>query len=887
MLKIQHFTLGRRMNGRVLREFARWMRGMGTALLLSPVLAVAAQAQGNALAQGGPAPHASTATPGVSGRAVVATRALTPPVIDGRDDDAVWKEAPAITDFRVYRPVENGDPKFKTEAKVAYDAQYLYVFVRAFDPHPDSIVGLLARRDAMTPSDLITVFIDGYHDRRSGYEFDVNPAGVKEDLAIYQDGNEDMAWDGIWDVATRVDSLGWTAEFRFSFSQIKHGKGLSNTFGFTIARTVERTTEQSSWPLYRVSQPGLASQLGELTGLDTLAPPRRAEIVPYGVTKNVTVPKGPGYGRDQQFSAGVDFKVGVAANMTVTGTVNPDFGQVEADPAVLNLSAFETFFPEQRPFFVEGNGLFQFSVDCSQVNCSNEQLFYSRRIGREPQLDGLYGDANSPTRTSILGAAKLTGQLASGLSLGVIDAVTQQETGVGGATIEPTTNYAVLRATQDFKAGQDGVGLMFTGVNRDLDSWSSPYLNHNAYVGAFEFRHQFLNRQYQLTGSVDLSRVEGSAAAITATQMDDVHLYQRPDGPLHVDSTATSLAGDAEEIHFGKIGGERLHFETSYLRRSPGFEINDLGFLRQADQQSWNNWVGFSYNRPTAIYQRMWWNLNWWQYWSAAGLATERAFNANIHSQLNNRWWIHTGGTLGQLGTTWCDRCARGGPAVRQDPYFSPWLSIQGDDRHRIIPGFNTNYFRGDAGKNSDLDLNPNVTINASTRFSATIGADYNINTADNQYFNTYTDTATHASHYTFAHLDQKTISLTANLAYTVTPNLSVQWYLQPFVSRGTYSNIRELANPGAANYDARYQPYADTSVTNNPGGVDSKQFNSNFVVRWEYRPGSTLFVVWTQARGDFQPVAGPDGLGGDFHDLFNLHADNTFLVKFSYWFNR
>lgn len=860
-----------------------WMK-RGALALIGALLAVStAHAQGTALAQQA-AGGAGAPSPAVAERAVVATRAITPPVIDGRDDDAVWKDAPAITAFRVYRPVENGDPKFKTEAKVAYDAQYLYVFVRAFDPHPDSIVGLLARRDAMTPSDLITVFIDGYHDRRSGYEFDVNPAGVKEDLAIYQDGNEDMAWDGIWDVATRVDSLGWTAEFRFSFSQIKHGKGRANTFGFTIARTVERTTEQSSWPLYRVSQPGLASQLGELTGLDTLAPPRRAEIVPYGVAKNVTVPSGTGYGRDQQFSGGVDFKVGVASNITVTGTVNPDFGQVEADPAVLNLSAFETFFPEQRPFFVEGNGLFQFSVDCSQVNCSNEQLFYSRRIGREPQLDGLYGDASSPTRTSIIGAAKLTGQLASGLSIGAIDAVTRHETGVGGATIEPATNYAVLRATQDFNAGQDGIGLMFTGVNRSLDSSSTPYLTHEAYVGALEFRHQFLHRQYQLTGSFDVSRVAGSPASITALQTDDVHLYQRPDGPLHVDSTATSLSGDAEEIHFGKIGGERLHFETSYLRRSPGFEINDLGFLRQADQQSWNNWVGFSYNRPTAIYQRMWWNLNWWQYWSAAGLPTERAFNANIHSQLNNRWWIHTGATLGQLGTTWCDRCARGGPAVRQDPYFSPWLSVQGDDRHRFIPGLNLNAFRGDAGKNWQYDVNPTLTLNASTRFSATVGVDYNVNTADNQYFDTFTDSVTHASRYAFAHLDQKTLSFTANLAYTVTPNLSVQWYLQPFVSRGTYSNVRDLTDPGAADYDARYQP--DTLVTN-PGGVDSKQLNSNFVVRWEYRPGSTLFVVWTQQRSDFQSIAGPNGLGGDFHDLWDLHPDNVFLVKLSYWFNR
>jgi len=357
---------------------------VGVALLLQPGNALRAQD-----ASGGR--HAAAATGGAfaTPTAVHATRAVRPPVIDGRDDDSVWRVAPAITQFRVYRPVEDGNPAFRTEAKVAYDATSLYVFIRAFDPHPDSIVGLLARRDVQTPSDLLTVFIDSYHDRRNGFEFTVNPVGVKTDFAISQDGNEDIAWDGIWDVATRIDSLGWTAEFRIPLSQLRYAASPSNTFGFTVARMVERTTEQSSWPLYRVSRPGLASQLGELTGLDGLAPPHRTEIAPYAVTTNVSVPAGAGFDRSQRLSAGADLKVAVAPNLTFTGTVNPDFGQVEADPAVLNLSAFETFFPEHRPFFLEGNGLFQFSVNCSAVNCNNEQLFYSRRIGRAPQLGDL------------------------------------------------------------------------------------------------------------------------------------------------------------------------------------------------------------------------------------------------------------------------------------------------------------------------------------------------------------------------------------------------------------------------------------------------------------------------------------------------------------------
>ncbi|MGH7591129.1 MAG: carbohydrate binding family 9 domain-containing protein, partial [Gemmatimonadales bacterium] len=273
----------------------RTIRLTGAALCL---LTLALARPRAALAQGGGGAQGLRPTPiGVASSTVAATRATTPPVIDGRDDYAVWASAPAITGFQVFRPTEGGTPKFRTEAKVAYDSRYLYVFIHAFDPHPDSIVGLLARRDASTPSDLLTVFIDGYHDRRTGYEFDVNPAGVKDDQAIYQDGKEDIAWDGIWDVATRIDSLGWTAEFRIPFSQIRHAAQPSDTFGFTIARMVERTTEQSSWPLYHVSRPGLASQLGTLIALNDLAPPERLEMAPYLVTKNVDVPTATGHDR--------------------------------------------------------------------------------------------------------------------------------------------------------------------------------------------------------------------------------------------------------------------------------------------------------------------------------------------------------------------------------------------------------------------------------------------------------------------------------------------------------------------------------------------------------------------------------------------------------------
>ena len=816
---------------------------------------------------------------------LTAVRTESPPVLDGRDDDAIWAQTPLITGFREVRPSEDAEPRQKTAARVAYDARNLYVFVRAYDTAPDSIIKLLSRRDVQTASDQIIVMIDSYHDRRTGYEFAVNPMGVKADYAIYDDGNEDSAWDGVWDAATLVDSLGWTAEFRIPLSQLRYPSGSTRTFGFLIWRSIQRYTSQMSWPLYRQSKTGFVSQFGELNGLTDLAPPRRAELTPYVVAKSEPIADGTGYDRQQRANAGADLKYSIASNLTLNATINPDFGQVEADPAVLNLSAFETQFEERRPFFVEGRGLFDFSVNCSAVNCNGEGLFYSRRIGREPQLGGLYGDDASAKSTTIIGAAKVTGRLPGGIGLGVLNAITDHETGPKRATIEPMTNYSVVRFTRDHDRGNGSVGLMFTGVNRSLDRWSRPELHNDAYVGAFNFRQRLFNQRYEVAGALDVSRVSGSPSAIYQTQTNNVHLFQRPDGALAADSSRTSLSGSAQEIRFGKVGGNRLKFETNYSRRSPGFEVNDLGFLLQADQQSWSNWAGLRFNEPNGVFQRLNWNLNWWQRWSTAGLATERAFNTNIHMQLNSRWWLHGGSTLGQLGSTFCDRCARGGPALRQDPYLSPWVGLEGDQRKALVPFMWVNYSRRNGGRSQRINLNPELDYKVSSRFTTSLSLDWTRNRDDAQFFGNFTDSVAGITRYTFAHLEQKTVGLTWRLDYTFTPTTSLQLYAQPFISKGTYSNVRELsATPRSGNYDQRFRPVGDTAIRNNPGGFNFKQFNSNAVFRWEYRPGSTLFVVWSQGRSDNTSIEGQRNYGGDLKDLFSLPARNTFLVKLSYW---
>ncbi len=830
-----------------------------------------------AVAGGAPQGSATPAPPPPTLRAT-AIRAVRPPVLDGRDDDDVWRTAQPITEFQEFDPDEGKPARFATVAKVAYDEHNFYVFIRAFDPEPQKILKILARRDVRPPTDQLKIIIDSYHDRRSGYEFAVSPGGVKRDYAIYNDGNEDDAWDGVWDVATAVDSLGWTAEFRIPLSQLRYATAPVHTFGFAVWRDIERFRERVSWPLYHRAQAGLSSQLGEVTGIEGISSPRRLEATPYIVTKNVSVPAAAGFDHDQKLTAGADFKYGVTSNLTLDGTVNPDFGQVEADPSVLNLSAFETFFQEKRPFFIEGANLLSFDVNCNVVNCQGEGLFYSRRIGRAPQLGGLYGDATSATATTILGAAKLTGRTPGGLSVGVLDAITQRQAGIQNITIEPASNYGVLRMTQDLRNGESTIGLIATAVNRSLDDSTRNLLRSSADVIGFNLRHRFL-RTYQLQAAVTASRITGTPRALLLTQTEPAHYYQRPDGSLRLDSTATSLGGSTQQVKFGKVAGF-IEFETSYQRITPGYEINDLGFLNRADWQDQATWASLNFQKPNAVFNRLFWNFNEWNDWTIAGLPLEHAVNTNAHTELRNHWWLHAGGTAGQLGTTFCDRCARGGPAVRVDPYIAPWGGLQGDPRGVVIPYLWINYFRGDGGRSASLNLNPSADLRIANRWGASVGLSFTRNRNAIQPYGNF------GTHYTFAHLEQRTMSFLLRVNYTASPTLTLQIYASPFVSKGQYTNVQELNDPRARAFAHRYRPYGDTAVTNDPGGFDVKFFNSNTVLRWEYQPGSTLFLVWSQGRSDFDGMLGTRSFGGDFRQLFRAPADNTFLVKVSHWFD-
>jgi hypothetical protein len=667
---------------------------------------------------------------------------------------------------------------------------------------------------------------------------------------------------------------------------MRYSRDVTHTFGFTILRDIYRYTERLSWPLLRQSKPGLVRQFGALQGMDTLEAPRRLEAMPYAVTKRAPEGSAGAFTNRSSATIGGDFKYRVASNLTLDATVNPDFGQVEADPAVLNLTAYESFFDERRPFFVAGRGLFRFDVNCSQVNCSNEGLYYSRRIGRTPELGGVYGASGPLHPTTIIGAAKLIGRFPSGLTFGVLESTTERASG-GDTTLEPATNFAVARLKQDLRNGNSSVGAMLTAVNRRLDDWSSPYLSSGAYAGGVDFHHRVFQNNYEIAGSFDGSRVDGSRASVRALQTDPVHFYQRPDANLGLDTSRTSLTGDAEELSFGKVGGKHLMFQSAYARRSPGFEINDLGFLRRADQTSWSTWMGFFDRRASSWYNSFQWNNNWWQYWTTDGLPLEAAYNTNFHITLKNNAGLHFGGTLGQLGATYDDRSARGGPAIRNDSYVAPWFFLVGTDRRALVPSLSGNLFRGDAGKNSSVNISPELDWKALRRFSSSFSLGLAHAIADNQWYGNFTDVAS-TTHYTFAHLNQTTTSATVRLNYTFTPNLSLQVYVQPFITKGTYTNVRELsATPCATDYDSRYAVYGDTAVTNNPGGFNFKEFQSNVVFRWEYKPGSTLFLVWNEGRQGSTSAEGTDDFQGDIRSLMRLHPANTFLIKASYWLNR
>jgi len=459
--------------------------------------------------------------------------------------------------------------------------------------------------------------------------------------------------------------------------------------------------------------------------------------------------------------------------------------------------------------------------------------------------------------------------------------------GAGGRTVEPQTNYFIGRLQQDFRNGGSGVGVMLTGVNRRLDEWSDGHLRRGAYAGGLDFRHRFADNGYELAGYAVRSHVQGDTAAMRRTQTSSVHNFQRPDDGIVLDPARTSLGGDAQQLRLGKISGA-TRFSTGYTRYSPGFEINDAGFLPRADQQSYSNWFAVLFNTPRHFYRRLQVNVNQWQSFTTRGALTNLGGNVNANGQLKNMWFVYSGIGIDQLGGSVDDRDTRGGPAVYRSPSTFGFFGVEGDSRKPWIPGLDFFGRQSDYGRTRYFEVGPELELRAASGFSMSLSPSYSRNHDDAQWKEnvTTTDPATNASttHYTFARLEQQTLSLRTRLNVTATPNLSLQLYAEPFITHGDYSNLREVGDPRSADYERRYVPFPQGG---DPGGFNFKQLRSNTVVRWEYKPGSTIFLVWTQGRDRYDDDApGRFDVGSDSRELFRLHPDNTFLLKASYWFS-
>lgn len=857
-------------------------------------------------------------------RSMRAARATTTIKLDGNLDDAAWATVKPESDFTQSYPKAGLPGTERTEVRVLYDDAALYVGVRAFDSRADSIAAQLARRDATgIYSDWIHIVIDSYHDRRNGFRFSTNPRGVQKDVLHSDDRNEDINWDAVWEVATSVDKEGWTAEYRIPFSQLRFGgaaAGEERTWGIHVQRDIARRGERVTWNPWKPADPGYLQMAGDLTGISDIPIPRRLEVLPYVSTKLTRAPgdaSNPFYSaNDTRPSVGGDVKFGLPNGLTLTATVNPDFGQVEVDPAVVNLSAFESFFPEKRPFFVEGASIFNLGSVRTGPGFGNQQIFYSRRIGRSPQrfAPGKYVD--SPEATTILGAAKLSGKTGP-WTVGLLDAVTAEEkaevddgNGVRTTTpVEPFTNYLIGRVRRDLRGGQTLVGIGGTSVLRRVDdAVFRNLLRSSANVISADFEHRFANRQWLLAGAVNRSAIAGTSPVITSAQRSSARYYHRPDADyLELDPNATSLTGHSETLGLTKSGDLSMGFTAKQV--SPGYEVNDLGFMGRVDYRNLGASVFKNHNTPGKKLRDFFYGGGTNHAWNYGGNKIQGNVFLEHGGTLLNQWYYGVGGEYVPARVD--DRMTRGGPLGKQPLNYGMWSWGGSDNRRKIPLYWNFNYF-GDTDGGYYRSIYPGFDVRPSSNVKISIspGFEQGLNTF--QFVRAVTDanaTSTFGRRYVFADIRQTTLSANIRAEWTLSRALSFQSYLQPFASSGAYGRFKELKTPATIDYTFYGSSGSTITQVRSGGKVESytvdpdgsgpaasfsianpdfrtQSLRGNAVMRWEYRPGSALFFVWQQERSAFTPLEGDFRLGRDTRDVFG-RPSNTFLVKATYWFAR
>jgi hypothetical protein len=847
-----------------------------------------------------------------------AVRAERAPIIDGDLSDPAWNGVPEITGFTQRDPNEGQPATQQTFVKVIYDDHAIYFGARLEDDGP--VTSRLGRRDTNLESDWFRVYLDPHDDHQTGASFWVNPANVQVDMVLYNDGWDDWNWDGVWESAAAIAEGGWSVEMRIPYSQLRFPSRDQHTWGVNFIRRVSRLNEQSRLVHVPKNESGFVSRFAHLTGIEGIRPTRSLELLPYAVSRadlsSRVDPNDPFNSSSEFFGdVGLDVKYRLTSNLTLTGTINPDFGQVEVDPAVLNLSEFELFFPEKRPFFVEGSNLFEFGRGGSNhnfnINFFPPSFFYSRRIGRSPQGTGslAHDYIDAPESTTILGAAKITGKTGNGWTVAALDALTGSERANyelgserGRSEVEPMTNYLVARVARDFD-DKGRLGFLITSVNRDLPQ-ELDYLRQNAYAGGVDGFRAFGNRDLILEWFAGGTYVEGSEDAIGRTQRSSAHYYQRPDADhVELDPTRTSLSGYGGRMTLAKQTG-KWKYNLQAQSYSPGYETNDVGFMQRADATSAHAVV--LYNNPEIwkrTRQRNFWaahfqNFNW------DGDVIGRGVLGDGFTSFQNYSYVCYWG--GRNFNALDDRATRGGPVIGRPATWWAGSCLGSDERKK----FAAEVWSEISGNSEDaINHSVGLTLNyrPTSNLSVQLRPIYRQQEIFQQYVKTVADplaAQTFGNRYVFGELDQRTFEMGTRVEWTFTSRLSLQLYMQPFIAAGDYRDFKEVARTRSIAFTHYgrdggstlvYDPVANRYVADpdGPGAAsgfsfDNPDFNvrslrANAILRWEFRPGSALYVVWNENRaghldqGDFR-------FGRDVRETFRADSDDVFLVKMSYY---
>ena len=878
-------------------------------LLLQTVLGAQAQ-DANRLATDSALVHSDGTVP----LAVTAVRADRAPALDGRLDEAIWQVAVPVTGFRRDVPGDGEPASERTEVRVAYTTTALYVGARMYARDPARISRLRGRRDSFgQQNDQFLVQLDSYHDHRTAFVFGVTPAGGRNDLIAPEDALEglDTGWDPVWEVATQIDAEGWTAEIRIPFSQLRFPEEERPVWGINFRRDILAAGEAVDWNWRPSTQAGWASKFGHLLGLEGIPRPGRLEVLPYAVARSSfdqrADPSSPfDDGSLLNGSMGVDLKYGLTSGLTLDATVNPDFGQVEADPAVVNLTAFETFFQERRPFFVEGSSIFDFG------GLQGLRFFYSRRVGQRPPVSA-FGAAtyvDQPAASTILGAAKLSGKTESGWSIGFLNTTTQRESAqlndgpdspIVESPVDPLTNTTALRLRKDLNDGASYVGLIGTGVARELNDPAFETLRDRALVGGVDFLHRFRNRTYALQGWAGASYIRGSAAALLRAQTSSARYFQRPDQDyVTLDPDRTSMAGYAGELAFRKESGEWLYGVESAML-SPGFEMNDAGFQTVADIYSVLVNGTRRWTQPGRFFRSGDMGLTGTERRNFGNTPFQRQISFNIGGQTLGFRRVRVSSTYGFEVQD--DLATRGGPTMTKPATLSTGIFLNGDGRNRVSGSVAASYTRDSEGSYF-INVNPGILGRGRGWFSWSLRSGFR-KSKNAAFYVTQADdasaTSTFGRRYVFAALDQSVIDITARMDMALTPGMTLQVYAQPFVATGDYQGFGALAAPGTFEFSRYGEGGSNISLVDDTYTVDAdgtgpaetlqftnpdfrvRSFRSNVVLRWEYLPGSTLFFVWSQDRADRIRDPRFEGVQ-DLKRLFSDPMRNVFLLKASYW---